>query len=203
MGVLQGSSGNWRARLIQRLQGWSSEEREVAGFSVRVVNSRRDIDTDAVFQRMGSALALIAQYQPRSYRRMQQDFARILVQRFPCRAAYFPDTRTCLIELTFSVNPEFTMAQIASSIVHEGIHARVRQMCTAYDPDQLPREERLCRKAELDFGLAVPDGDAVVSRALQTLTLDDRDVAPAIDWEEAQRRVAGVDADDARRQSGS
>ncbi|MGI8548135.1 MAG: hypothetical protein ACR2M1_12530 [Gemmatimonadaceae bacterium] len=187
----------WRNQLMQTLQGWSSEERTVRGFSVRVVNSRPDIDTDAVFGRMDAALGLIATYQPRAFRRMQHDFERILVQRFPCRAAYFPDSRTCLTELTFSVNPEFTAAQVASSIVHEGVHARVRQMCTTYEPDRLPREERLCRKAELDFGLAVPGGEPVVIRALQSLALGDEDVAPAIDWTEAQRRVAGADAADA------
>lgn len=186
----------WRAQLMQRLQGWASEERNIRGFSVTVVNSRPDIDTAAVFQRMDAALGLIAQWQPLAFRRMQGDFARILVQRYPCRAAYYPDSRTCLIELTFSVNPEFTVAQIASSIVHEGVHARVRQMCTTYDPDRLPREERLCRKAELNFGLSVPGGEAVVTRALQSLALPDEDVAPAIDWAEAQRRVASADAAD-------
>ncbi len=192
--MLFGNVARWRNQLMQTLQGWSSEERTVRGFSVRVVNSRPDIDTDAVFRRMDAALGLIATYQPRAFKRMRHDFERILVQRFPCRAAYFPDSHTCLTELTFSVNPEFTEAQVASSIVHEGVHARVRQMCNSYDPDSLPREERLCRKAELDFGLAVPGGEPVVMRALQSLALADEDVAPVIDWTEAQRRVAGADA---------
>lgn len=192
--MLLGNITRWRNHLMQTLQGWSSEERTVHGFPVKVVNSRPDIDTDAVFRRMEAALDLIATYQPRAFKRMQHDFERILVQRFPCRAAYFPDSHTCLTELTFSVNPEFTAAQVASSIVHEGVHARVRQMCTSYDPDSLPREERLCRKAELEFGLAVPGGEPVVMRALQSLELADEDVAPVIDWTEAQRRVAGVDA---------
>ncbi len=183
-----------RAALMQKLQGYSSEERSLGGFAVRIVNSRPDIDSDAVFQRMDAALEMIARHQPRAYRRMRCDFQSILVQRYPCRAAYFPEPRICLIELTFTVNPEFTVAQIASSIVHEGVHARVRQMCTTYDPRQLPREERLCRKAELAFGLAIPGGEPVVRRALESLALADDDVAPVIDWAEAQRRVAGVDA---------
>lgn len=183
-----------RSQLMQKLQGWTSEDRSLHGFSVRVVNSRAEISTEAVFRRMDSALGLIATYSPRAFRRMQHDFKGILVQRYPCRAAYFPDSRTCLIELTFTVNPEFTVAQVASSIVHEGIHARVRQMCASYEPERLPREERLCRKAELDFGLGVPGGEPVVMRALQSLALADDDVAPVIDWAEAQRRVAGADA---------
>ncbi len=183
----------WRAQLMQRLQGWSSEARTIRGISIQVVNSRADIDTETVFQRMDGALGLIATYSPRAFRRMQADFQRILVQRYPCRAAYFPDSHTCLTELTFSVNPEFTEAQVASSIVHEGVHARVRQMCKSYEPDRLPREERLCRKAELAFGLVVPGGEPVVIRALQSLALEDEDVAPAIDWAEAQRAIERVD----------
>jgi hypothetical protein len=56
------------------------------------------------------------------------------------------------------------------------------------------REERLCRKAELELGLAVPDGQAVVERALATLTLDDVDVAPNVDWRIAEQRVVDADA---------
>ena len=61
------------------------------------------------------------------------------------------------------------------------------------------REERLCRKAELELGLAVPDGEAVVERALSTLTLGDVDVAPNVDWRVAEQRVAEADAAAAAR----
>lgn len=185
--------------LLDRMRDWLAHEngapitRTVEGFRVDVLNTRPDIDTAQVFERIGGALALIREYQPRRFRRMQRDFARILVQRYPCRGAFYPETRTCITELTFSVNPEFNLAQIASSMVHEGIHARVRAMCHSYHPEQLPHEERLCRRAELDFGLAVPNGDLVVARALASLQLEDEDVAPTIDWAEAARRVQSVD----------
>ena len=41
---------------------------------------------------------------------------------------------------------------------------------------------------------ALPDGAVVVQRARDSLALADREVAPAIDWAEAARRVAQVDA---------
>jgi hypothetical protein len=41
----------------------------------------------------------------------------------------------------------------------------------------------------------VPDGGVVVERARQSLALSDREVAPAVDWAEAARRVARIDAD--------
>jgi hypothetical protein len=182
-----------RSELQWKLQGWVAEERTVRGFRTAVVNSRRDIAMDDVFARLDAALALIERYQPRVFRRLQHDFSRIHVARYPCRAAYFPDSKSCLIELTFSVNPSFTPAQVASSIVHEGMHARIHTMGVVYVPERRPREERMCREAELAFGLAIPDGEAVVRRAIESLQLDDMDVAPEIDWAEAQRAVAEAD----------
>lgn len=190
-----------RSTLLDRWRDWLAREngaplsRTVEGFRVDVLNTRPEIDTEQVYQRVAGALALIRQHQPHRFHRMQRDFARILVQRYPCRGAFYPETRTCITELTFSVNPDFSLAQIASSMVHEGIHARVRAMCHTYDPAQLPREERLCRRAELEFGMALPDGDLVIARALASLQLEDQDVAPAIDWAEAARRVESVDRD--------
>ena len=98
------------------------------------------------------------------------------------------------MELTFTVNPAHTLPEIASSIVHEATHARVAQMCGILPPEAHAREERLCRRAELEFGLALPDGDIVVQRARDSLALAAEDVAPAIDWREAARRIDQADA---------
>jgi hypothetical protein len=59
----------------------------------------------------------------------------------------------------------------------------------------MAREERLCRRAELEFGLALPAdvGAPVVERARASLALEDAEVAPAIDWREALARQAAVD----------
>jgi hypothetical protein len=163
------------------------------GFSVRVTNSRADIDTRQVLTRLAQALDLIASYAPRRYRRMQQDLAGIVVQRFACRGAFFPRERECLVELTFTVNPAHTVEEIAASIVHEATHARVAQRCGPLPEAMRPREERLCRRAELEFGLALPKGQVVIERARRSLAMTDRDVAPPVDWTEAARRVAAVD----------
>jgi hypothetical protein len=166
---------------------------QVRGFLVRVTNSRPDIDTQQVLTRLTEALDLIASYGPRRYRRMQRDLAGIDVRRFPCRGAFFPRERECLVELTFTVNPIHDTAEIAASIVHEATHARVAQLCGPLPDAMRPREERLCRRAELEFGLALPNGQVVIERARRSLDMTDREVAPAVDWTEAARRVAAVD----------
>lgn len=182
---------SWVARTVDDL---AASRRSIRGIPVSVVNSRPDIDTALVCARLDAALGLIETWQPWRFRRLRHDLAGIRVSRFPCRAAYFPHTRTCLVELTFLANPAFTEAQIAASIVHEGVHARLHNVGVRLPPEEHAREERLCRRAELELGLAVPDGAAVVERARQSLQLADEDVAPEIDWEVANRRVAEVDA---------
>jgi hypothetical protein len=189
-------------RLLSQLSGHlgepetppHAEHHVVRGMPVRVINTRPDIRTGDVLDRLGAALDLIAHYAPRRARRLQQDISGFVVERFACRGAFFPASRECLVELTFTVNPRHGLPEIAASIVHEATHARVARMCRARSPDQQAREERLCRRAELELGLALPDGATVVARARQSLALADRAVAPVVDWSEAARRVAQVDA---------
>lgn len=187
-----------RRNLGDRLRSWTesllAERRQIRGLPVRIFNTRRDIDTAAVIERLTQALDLIARYAPHRFRRLQQDFSGIIVRRFPCRGAFFHDSRECLVELTFTVNPRHTLPEIAASIVHEATHARVASRCGPLSLELRPREERLCRKAELEFGLALPDGAVVVKRARASLALADQEVAPAVDWAEGARRIAEVDA---------
>ena len=180
----------------------SAGHRIVHGFPVRILNTRPDIETEQVIQRLTAALDLIATSAPRRYRRLRHDLAGFVVERFACRGAFFPQSRECLVELTFAVNPRHGLPEVAASIVHEATHARVARMCRTRSPGQHAREERLCRRAELEFGLALPEGAIVVQRARDSLALADQEVAPVVDWAEAERRIAAADAQ-ARGPSGA
>ena len=180
-----------------------TDTRVVRGVAVTIQNTRPDIDTERVYQKLDGALGVIERYQPHRLRRFRRDVRGIIVKRFACRAAFFGDTRECLIELTFAGEGKFSDAQVAASIVHEGVHARLLTIGLAGHPGCEAREERLCRKAELELGLAVPDGRAVIERALSTLTLGDVDVAPNVDWRVAEQRVAEADAAAAARRRGA
>lgn len=171
------------------------------GFGVLVENTRDDIPTEAVIDRLEEALALIDRHQPWRLRHLRRDVRAIHVVRFPCRGAYLPDERVCITELTFLARRDITAAPVAASIVHEGMHARVEAMGVRRAGRDRAREERLCRRAELDFGLALPPGlgAPVVERALASLALDDSGVAPAIDWGEAARRQEAVDREARRK----
>ncbi len=173
----------------------SVERHEIFGVRVDVLNTRADIETPVVLERLTEALGLIATYQPWRLRHLQRDIRAIRVERFACRGAFIPTDNVIITELTFLARRDISAAPVASSIVHEGIHARVHAMGVKRTHD-MAREERLCRRAELAFGRALPDalGAPVIERALASLSLDDRDVAPVVDWQEAQRRSAEADA---------
>jgi len=167
----------------------------VRGIRVTVENTREDIETGDVVRRLDQAMALIDQYTPHYGRHLRRDIAGILVKRYACRGAYFPDTRTCLVELTFCVNATISQAQIAATILHEGMHARLHALGSSLEFADRPREERFCRRAEIEFGRLVPGGEPVIERALGTLSLADDEVAPRIDERLAAQRIAQADLD--------
>jgi len=167
--------------------------RTVKGIDVLLENTRPEISDDDVFARLDAVLALIDRYAPAKLRRLRTDITGIDVKRFACRGAFFGETRRVLTELTFVVNRDFSLAEIASSILHEGVHARVHAAGVFRTPASLAKEERLCRATELWWGHTVPNGERVIERANALLTMSDEEVAPIVDWSVAAQRVAEAD----------
>lgn len=168
---------------------------QLRGMRVVVVNTRPDITTSSVLERLDEALWLIETYQPWRMAHLRRDLKEIRVERFACRGAFMPDLRTCITELTFLARRDIQAGPVAASILHEGVHARIHAMgVSPFDRDRA-REERICRTAELSFGRALPEelGAPVIERALESLGLSDTDVAPVINWEAAQRNIEELD----------
>lgn len=189
--------GGWIGRVARRL---GPPRLQVHGIPVLVLNTRPDIDTSVVLERLERVLALIERATPHYYRHLTRDFALIRVQRYACRGAYFPHERACLVELTFAANPEFSDAQVAASVVHEAMHARLHALGFPLEMEDRARQERFCRRAEVELGRRVPDGGPVIERALGVLAwASDADVAPVIDPRLAAERVAEVDRQAAAR----
>jgi len=123
-----------------RAEGATASRHQLRGVTVRVINSRRDIATSAVLERLDQALELIALYAPRRFRRMTQDLSGIVVQRFPCRGAFFPQTRECLVELTFTVNPVHTLPEIGTALPDgEVVVERARRSLALSDLEVAPQ----------------------------------------------------------------
>jgi len=165
----------------------------VLGIPVIVENTRPDIDSAEVLARIERCLTLIQRHVPHHFRHMARDFSYIISKRFACRGAYFHQERACLIELTFCVNPDFSDAEVAATVLHEAMHARLDNLGFPLEMEDRARQERFCRRAELEFGMLVPGGERVIERARQTIVLADDEVAPEIDPELAAARIAAVD----------
>jgi hypothetical protein len=163
------------------------------GLPVSVHNTRPEIATPAVLERLERALGLIDHYTPHYGRHLRRDFAGLRVERYACRGAFFPDSRICLVELTFTVHPDISESEIAATILHEAMHARLHALGFPLEFQDRARQERFCRRAELEFGRLAPHGARVIERAAGALALADQEVAPEIDWQLAARRVAAAD----------
>lgn len=168
---------------------------QLRGIRVVVVNTRPDIATSTVIERLDEALWLIEKYQPWRMAHLRRDLKEIRVERFACRGAFMPDLRTCITELTFLARRDIQAGPVASSILHEGVHARIHAMGVSPIDRDRSREERICRTAELAFGRALPEelGAPVIERPMESLGLSDTDVAPMINWAEAQRNIEVLD----------
>src|SRR5689334_17446542 len=86
-------------REVERSLG--RETHELRGVRVVVDNSREDIRTADVLERLDESLALIERHAPRRLAHLRRDVAHIWVVRWPCRGAYLPNERACVTELTF------------------------------------------------------------------------------------------------------
>ena len=73
------------------------------------------------------------------------------------------------------------------------MHARLDSLGFPLEMEDRARQERFCRRAELEFGALVPGGEKVIERAQQTIELADEEVAPVIDPDLAAERIAAVD----------
>ncbi len=175
--------------------GGDTTTRTLRGLPIVVRNTRPDVDTGEVLARLDGALELIERHTPHHFRRLRRDFAGIVVQRYACRGAYLPGERICLVELTFTVNASCTLAQIAATILHEAMHARLDRLGFPLEHGDRARQERFCRRAEVEFGTLVPGGEPIVERALAALHAADADVAPRVDGALAAHRVAQADLD--------
>jgi hypothetical protein len=173
-------------RWIARLQDASTERRELCGLEISILPASRD-EPEELWRKLEDALRLIATHAPVWIARMRRLGVRIHVQRTPGTRAKLVAGQVSVLDSYFVAN--FFPAQVASSIVHEAVHARVHAREVPHRQETMSREERICRRAELRFGRTllahqVEGAEAVIQRAEESLSLADDEVAPAVDWRE-------------------
>jgi hypothetical protein len=164
-----------------------AESRRLHGIPVSVYRDSSKYDPEAIWAGLGAALDLIAAYKPVWIARLEELGVRIHVQTTPGTRAKLVGGDLAVLDSYFVSS--FLPAQIASSVVHEATHARVRARGIEYSTSTIAREERMCRRSELRLGYALlaageQGAEAVIQRAAAALSLADEQVAPAVDWRE-------------------
>lgn len=160
------------------------EARIIHGITVHISDDPHGSTREHLVRKITGALDLVAGHRPRALRRMRGDMTVWLREHRMCRAALYPAAPgglpVCVLDTYFVAT--FPEEQIASSLVHEAVHARLRRSGVPWTADQRrrAREERMCRQAELRLGLALPNGHDVAERARLSLLLDDDAVAPRL-----------------------
>jgi hypothetical protein len=170
-------------------------EHEIRGFRVVLDNSRPDIASEAVLRRFTDALDLIAEVQPWRYAHLQRDVRLFWIVRQPVRGSYHHGCRRITTELTFLARTDIGPATVAASIVYQTILARLAHLPLRTESYDQQRARRICYRAVLAFGRALPldEGAPVVAYAESALARTDEELSFEIDWNEARRRQRAVD----------
>ena len=125
--------------------------RPASQIPVYFMNHRR---ADELWRMVAEALAMIKALDPRRFQRLRRDVPRILV--LPGRRSFLsPATNSCFLHERLV--RDGGNVSVASILVHEAVHARLRKMGLWYLPDLRVRMEELCVKEEIAFAKLLPD----------------------------------------------
>jgi hypothetical protein len=168
---------------IRRVFEWIlirfSRNTHIDGLWVGAFEGKRDAELS---EKVGQALRLIKAYDPRRYARVLKGLDRVLVGLIPGNIAQFrTDTRTCEIDarFVFSYSPE----KLATVIVHESTHGKLRQLNIGYSEAMRDRVEKVCVRQEFAFASKLPNAEEM-RKALESERL-----RPATEWtDEAFRK---------------
>src|SRR5688500_12391223 len=102
-----------------------------------------------------AALRIIAQYDPRRWRRLRNDVSRIVILDLSgAHGGHIAGSRSCIVSRQRLARD--TPALIALTIVHEATHRRIDRAGIRYWPDLQSRIERRCVAEELAFAEKLP-----------------------------------------------
>jgi hypothetical protein len=88
-----------------------------------------------------------------------------------CCGSYKEGLRSCELDSRFVLAETSSLEMIASTIVHEATHARLRRCGIGYETKLRARVEAVCARRELAFANKLPNGGQVRESAERLLEL--------------------------------
>jgi hypothetical protein len=117
--------------------------------------------SSAVFAKLEGALRVIAQADPRRFRRLRFDVDAIVVTDLLAKAdakgLYMPGSRTCYLDHAWVESR--SDADVALMIVHESAHARLDRLWPTKWHPVVERIEHRCLREELSFASRLSESD--------------------------------------------
>jgi hypothetical protein len=128
----------------------------VQGMPVYAVASTTE--RDVAVRGVAAAISLMAEHDRPRWLRFVRDVPGVIVWPLPQRTAGSLNrtTRYCLLNLRTVLADRAGLAT-AAVLAHEGMHARLLRCGIRHTQADLPRIERVCRRAELHFLARLPE----------------------------------------------
>lgn len=140
--------------LVDKLALKLSTGRKVDGLWIGTMESKPRLG----LRRVEEALELIKRNDSVNYSRVIHNLKRIWVNVLPdVNACYQPSLDACVLDERFVLSETMTLKWIASAIIHEATHARLKHRGIGYDEKLRPRIEAICLRRELAFATKLPD----------------------------------------------
>jgi len=133
-----------------------------------------------VMRELKAALSLIDAHAPSLARQLPRLFpGGVWVREMYNLGAFVPRGRRCELGLSLFTAPH-TPADIAVTLVHEAVHAKIERFGIAYDEHRRAAIEAVCIRREIAFAMRLPDGEAIALQSRHRLaTLDPRHFSDA------------------------
>jgi len=171
------SRGRWIDRISLRL----SRKWRFDGITVAVLQGQ--LDPRQLVDRVTGALALLGKNDPRCYRRLKTDINRFWVKVLVSTIGeYNEPLKTICLDERFVGSPNTPDSDIAATIVHEAMHARLCSFGVVSNDRTRARIEKFCFDRELAFARRFSESNAFVARIERLQALPDSQ------WTHAQLR---------------
>lgn len=159
----------WYDRLVAREDNWEDCE----GVPLAIGSLK---DEPAFRQQIAAALQLIARHSPADFARLQHLMRGIVVARlYGALAEWRKALDVCIVSTRFLRRETTSSAVVASTIVHELMHARLDALGFGYGETHRARVEHICFRASRRFLERLPpslERDTAIQSVEDYLALD-------------------------------
>jgi hypothetical protein len=177
-----------RPSLIERIDLYFAVSKVSDGLWIGTL----DTNAELILSRVEAALGLIKTYDKRRYDRLLNDVERVWVRLLPGELGHFSvATGACVLDTRFVLDEATSPDMLATVIVHEATHARLRRCGFGYAEDMRHQVEAICHRRELAFVRKLPNVQSAREWAERAMELMQHASAEYTDAALTKRRLEG------------